>query len=178
MQAYVDRPTAVANAMAAAVADVADPFDEEHPGPDLLKLESTTRNRFKKAVKRDKTRNLTTQRIYDGTFYVVYQMLGAVRAHARRMLPFFSVPIRPYNNNEGQLNADATSFLIIELANTLGVVVNAVLDALCAVCEAPLDLPTPVQSQPPQRPPGPVAEPEFRVLTRCSGTRVSGTDTM
>ena len=144
--------------MAAAVAD---PFDEEHPGSDLLKLENTTRNRFKKAIKRDKTRNLTTQRIYDGTFYVVYQALGAARPHARRMWPFFSVPIRPYNNNAGQLNADAPSFLIIELANTLGVVVNAFLDALCAICESPLDLPTPEQPQPPQLAPGPNEPPSI-----------------
>ena len=144
--------------MAAAVAD---PFDEEHPGSDILKFENTTRNRFKKAIKRDKTRNLTTQRIYDGTFYVVYQALGAARPHARRMWPFFSVPIRPYNNNAGQLNADAPSFLIIELANTLGVVVNAFLDALCAICESPLDLPTPEQPQPPQLAPGPNEPPSI-----------------
>ena len=54
MQTHVDRPTAVANALAAAQTDT---FEEEHPGPDILKLENTARNRVKREFKRDKMRN-------------------------------------------------------------------------------------------------------------------------
>ena len=66
MQTHVDRPTAVANALAAAQTDT---FEEEHPGPDILKLENTARNRVKREFKRDQMRNLWLQRLYDGTFF-------------------------------------------------------------------------------------------------------------
>ena len=55
MQINVDRPTAVANALAAAVTDT---FDEGHPGADILKHENTARNRIKREIKRDNMRNI------------------------------------------------------------------------------------------------------------------------
>lgn len=88
MQTHVDRPTAVANALAAAQTDT---FEEEHPGPDILKLENTARNRVKREFKRDKMRNLWLQRLYDGTFFIAWHVFEAVaqriEAVAQRKLP-------------------------------------------------------------------------------------------
>ena len=149
MQTYVDRPTAVANTLAAAVTDT---FEEEHPGPDVLKLENTARNRVKREFKRDKMRNLWLQRLYDGTFFLAWHVFGAVArriaAVAQRKLPTFSCPIRPYNG--GELNANAISHLVVELSCALCTICNAIFDAACAVCNVPPDLPTPQQPQPPQ----------------------------
>ena len=142
MQTYVDRPTAVANTLAAAVTDT---FEEEHPGPDILKLENTARNRVKREFKRDKMRNLGLQRLYDGTFFLAWHVFVAV---AQRKLPTFSCPIRPYNG--GELNANAISHLVVELSCALCTICNAIFDAACAVCNVPPDLPTPQQPQPPQ----------------------------
>ena len=143
MQTDVDRPTAVANALAAAVTDT---FDEEHPGSDLLKLENTARNRVKREFKRDKMRNLGLQRLYDGTFFLAWHVFVAV---AQRKLPTFRCPIRPYGG--GELNGyEAMSLLVLELSCAFCTVCNAIFDALCAVCNAPPNLPTPQQPQPPQ----------------------------
>ena len=151
MQTYVDRPTAVANTLAAAVTDT---FDEEHPGSDLLKLENTARNRVKREFKRDKMRNLWLQRLYDGTFFLAWHVFGAVArriaAVAQRKLPTFSCPIRPYNGADGELNTQAVSHLVVELCCALCTICNATFDAACAVCSVPQDLPTPQQLQPPQ----------------------------
>ena len=142
MQTYVDRPTAVANTLAAAVTDT---FEEEHPGPDILKLENTARNRVKREFKRDKMRNLGLQRLYDGTFFLAWHVFVAV---AQRKLPTFSCPIRPYSG--GELNANAISHLVVELSCALCTICNAIFDAACAVCNVPPDMPTPQQPQPPQ----------------------------
>ena len=64
MSTHVDRPTAVANTLAAVVTDT---FEEGHPGADILKLENTARNRVKREVHNDNLRNLWLQRLYDGT---------------------------------------------------------------------------------------------------------------
>ena len=142
MPTHVDRPTAVANTLAAAVTDK---FDEEHPGPDILKLENTTRNRINRERKRDKLRNLSLQRLYDGSFFIAWHVFGAV---ARRKLPTFSSPIRPYNG--GELNAHAISHLIVELSCALCTICNAVFDAACALWELPPELPMSQQPHPPQ----------------------------
>ena len=142
MHSDVDRPTAVANALAAAVTDT---FEEEHPGPDILKLENTARNRVKREFKRDKMRNLWLQRLYDGTFFLAWHVFVAV---AQRKLPTFSCPIRPYSG--GELNANAISHLVVELSCALCTICNAIFDAACAVCNVPPDMPTPQQPQPPQ----------------------------
>ena len=148
MQTHVDRPTAVANALAAAQTDT---FEEEHPGPDLLKLENTARNRVKREFKRDKMRNLWLQRLYDGTFFIAWHVFEAVaqriEAVAKRNLPTFGGPIRPYSG--GELSASAISQLVVELICALCTICNAIFDAACAVCTAPPDLPTPQQPQPP-----------------------------
>ena len=148
MQTYVDRPTAVANTLAAAVTDT---FEEEHPGPDILKLENTARNRVKREFKRDKMRNLWLQRLYDGTFFLAWHVFGAVARRiagvAQRKLPTFSCPIRPYSG--GELKADAISHLVVEMSCALCTICNAIFDAVCAVCNVPPDLPTPQQPQPP-----------------------------
>ena len=146
MQTHVDRPTAVANALAAAQTDT---FEEEHPGPDILKLENTARNRVKREVKRDKLRNLWLQRLYDGTFFLAWHVFVA----CARFRPISFSPIRPYNG--GELNGHAISHLVAELSCALCslscalcTICNAVFDALCAVCGRQ-DLPT-SQQQPPQ----------------------------
>ena len=133
MQTDVDRPTAVARALAAAVTDK---FEEEHPGPDLLKLENTARNRVNRERKRQSTRNLWLQHLYDGSFFIAWHVFGAV---ARRSKQIGFSPIRPYNG--GELNTHAISNLIVELSCALCTICNAVFDAACAICELP-DLPT------------------------------------
>ena len=140
MQTHVDRPTAVANALAAAQTDT---FEEEHPGPDILKLENTARNRVKREFKRDKMRNLWLQRLYDGTFFLAWHVFRA----CARCKPISFSPIRPYNG--GELNTNSLSHLVVELSCALSAISNAVFDALCAICESPPDLPTPQQPQPP-----------------------------
>ena len=135
MQTHVDRPTAVANALAAAQTDT---FEEEHPGPDILKLENTARNRVKREFKRDKMRNLWLQRLYDGTFFIAWHVVEAV---AQRKLPTFGVPIRPYSG--GELNANAISQLVVELTCALCAICTAIFDALIALCESPPEPPTP-----------------------------------
>ena len=150
MQTDVDRPTAVANALAAAQTDT---FEEEHPGPDILKLENTARNRVKREFKRDKVRNLWLQRLYDGTFFVAWHVFAAVArriaAVAQRKLPTFTCPIRPYSG--GELNGNAAmSNLVVELSCALCTICNAISDAACALSSVPPDLPTPQQPQPPQ----------------------------
>ena len=148
MQTHVDRPTAVANALAAAQTDT---FEEEHPGPDILKLENTARNRVKREFKRDKMRNLWLQRLYDGTFFIAWHLFEAVaqriEAVAQRKLPARGT-IRPYSG--GELNASAISHLVVELSCALCTICNAIFDAACAVCNVPPDLPTPQPPQPPQ----------------------------
>ena len=148
MQTHVDRPTAVANALAAAQTDT---FEEEHPGPDILKLENTARNRVKRETKNDKLRNLWLQRLYDGTFFIAWHVFEAaaqrIEAVAQRKLPTFSGPIRPYSG--GELNASAVSNLVVELSCALCTICNAIFDALCAQCETPPDPPMPQQPQPP-----------------------------
>ena len=147
MQTHVDRPTAVANALAAAQTDT---FEEEHPGPDILKLENTARNRVKREFKRDKMRNLWLQRLYDGTFFIAWHVFEAaaqrIEAVAQRKLPARGT-IRPYSG--GELNANAISQLVVELLCALCTICNAIFDAGCAVCSARPDLPTPQQPQPP-----------------------------
>ena len=160
MQTHVDRPTAVANALAAAQTDT---FEEEHPGPDLLKLENTARNRVKREFKRDKMRNLWLQRLYDGTFFIAWHVFEAVaqriEAVAKRNLPTFGGPIRPYSG--GELNANAISQLVVELSCALCTICNAIFDAACAVCSAPSGLPTAQQPQPLPAPIGtPVQQPQ------------------
>ena len=148
MQTHVGRPTAVANALAAAQTDT---FEEEHPGPDILKLENTARNRVKREFKRDKMRNLWLQRLYDGTFFIAWHVFEAVaqriEAVAKRNLPTFGGPIRPYSG--GELSASAISQLVVELSCALCTICNAIFDALCALCEMPPDLSMPQQPQPP-----------------------------
>ena len=131
MSTHVDRPTAVANTLAAAVTDTF----EDHPGADVLKFENTTRNRIKRETKNDKLRNLWLERLYDGSFFLAWHVF--LRAH--RKLPTFSCPIRPYSG--GELNAYAISHLVVELSCALCTICNAVFDAACAICELP-DLPT------------------------------------
>ena len=140
MSTHVDRPTAVANTLAAAVTDTF----EDHPGADVLKFENTTRNRIKRETKNDKLRNLWLQRLYDGSFFIAWHVFGAV---TQLKLPTFSCPIRPYSG--GELNASAISHLVVELSCALCTVCNAIFDALCALCELPPDLPMPQQPQPP-----------------------------
>ena len=140
MSTHVDRPTAVANTLAAAVTDTF----EDHPGADILKLENTARNRVKRETKNDKLRNLWLQRLYDGSFFIAWHVFGAV---TQRKLPTFSCPIRPYSG--GELNASAISHLVVELSCALCTICNAIFDALCALCELPPDLPMPQQPQPP-----------------------------
>ena len=139
MPTDVDRPTAVANTLAAAVTDTF----EAHPGADILKFENTARNRVKRETKNDKLRNLWLQRLYDGSFFIAWHMFEAVK----RKLPTFSCPIRPYIG--GELNAAAISHLVVELSCALCTVCNAIFDALCALCEMPPDLSMPQQPQPP-----------------------------
>ena len=139
MATHVDRPTAVANTLAAAVTDTF----EDRPGADVLRFENTTRNRIKREVKNDKLRNLWLQRLYDGSFFIAWHMFEAVK----RKLPTFSCPIRPYIG--GELNAAAISHLVVELSCALCTVCNAIFDALCALCEMPPDLSMPQQPQPP-----------------------------
>ena len=139
MATHVDRPTAVANTLAAAVTDTF----EDRPGADVLRFENTTRNRIKREVKNDKLRNLWLQRLYDGSFFIAWHMFEAVK----RKLPTFSCPIRPYIG--GELNAAAISHLVVELSCALCTICNAIFDAACAVCNVPPDLPTPQQPQPP-----------------------------
>ena len=140
MLSDVDRPTAVANALAAVVTDTFE--EEERPGSDILKAENTTRNRIKREVKRDKVRNLWLQRLYDGSFYIAWHVFHAVRCKAH--VPSFCVPIRPYNG--GELNTHAVSHLVAELSCALCTMCNAVFDALCAICELP--------TEPPRQPQG------------------------
>ena len=133
MQTHVDRPTAVANALAAAQTDT---FEEEHPGPDILKLENTARNRVKREFKRDKMRNLFLQRLYDGTFFLAWHVFGmwAELFTGGKLIQFN--PIRPYNG--GELNAaHAVSHFVSEAAALLACLFNAVFDAICALCELP-----------------------------------------
>ena len=156
----MDRPTAVANTLAAAQTDT---FEEEHPGPDLLKLENTARNRVKREFKRDKMRNLWLQRLYDGTFFIAWHVFEAVaqriEAVAKRNLPTFGGPIRPYSG--GELSANAISQLVVELRCALCTICNAIFDAACAVCSAPSGLPTAQQPQPLPAPIGtPVQQPQ------------------
>ena len=147
MQTHVDRPTAVANALAAAQTDT---FEEEHPGPDILKLENTARNRVKREFKRAKMRNLWLQRLDDGTCFIAWHLFEAVaqriEAVAQRKLPARGT-IRPYSG--GELNANAISQLVVELSCALCTICNAIFDAGGAVGSAPPDLPTPQQPQPP-----------------------------
>ena len=139
MATHVDRPTAVANTLAAAVTDTF----EDRPGADVLRFENTTRNRIKREVKYDKLRNLWLQRLYDGSFFIAWHMFEAVKLK----LPTFSCPIRPYSG--GELNASAISHLVVELSCALCTVCNAIFDALCALCEMPPDPSMPPQPQPP-----------------------------
>ena len=140
MSTHVDRPTAVANTLAAAVTDTF----EAHPGGDILKFENTARNRIKRETKNDKLRNLWLQRLYDGSFFIAWHVF---EAFTQLKLPTFSCPIRPYSG--GELNAAAISMLVVELSCALCTICNAIFDAACAVCNVPPDLPTPQQPQPP-----------------------------
>ena len=141
MSTHVDRPTAVANTLAAVVTDT---FEEEgHPGADILKAENTARNRVKREVKRDKIRNLWLQRLYDGSFFLAWNVFRAIA----QCKWFHFQPIRPYNG--GELSVHSVSHLVVELSCALCTVCNAVFDALCATCELPPDLPMPQQPQPP-----------------------------
>ena len=139
MSTHVDRPTAVANTLAAAVTDTF----EDHTGADTSRLENTVRNRFKRETKHDKLRNLWLERLYDGSFFLAWHVF--LRAH--RKLPTFSCPIRPYSG--GELNASAISNLVVELSCALCTICNAIFDALCAQCETPSDPPMPQHPQPP-----------------------------
>jgi hypothetical protein len=142
MSTHVDRPTAVANTLAAAVTDT---LEGEHPGPDTLKVQNTARNRVKREVHHDNLRNLWLQRLYDGTFFIAWNVFGAFIRHHK--LPIDFKPIRPYKG--GELNAGAISKLVLELSCALCTISNAVFDALCALCELPPDLPMTQQPQPP-----------------------------
>ena len=133
----VDRPTAVANTLAAAVTDTF----EGHPGADILKLENTARNRVKREFKRDKMRNLSLQRLYDGVFYISWHVCDAAAAQGRKIITRFCNPIRPYNG--GELNANAVAYLVAELTCALYAMFTAVCDAICALCESPPEPPTP-----------------------------------
>ena len=116
--------------------------EEQHPGPDLLKHENTARNRINREHKRDKMRNRVLQRLYDGTFFLAWHVFVA----CARFRPISFSPIRPYN--EGELDIDSVSLLVVELSCASSAMCNAVFDALCAVC-CRQDLPT-AQQQPPQ----------------------------
>ena len=139
MSTHVDRPTAVANTLAAAVTDTF----EDHTGADISKLENTARNRFKREIKNDKLRNLWLERLYDGSFFLAWHVFS--RAH--RKIPTFDCPIRPYKG--GEMKANAISQLVVELSCAFCTICTAIFDALIALCELPPDLPTPEQPQPP-----------------------------
>ena len=87
MSTHVDRPTAVANTLAAAVTDTF----EDRPGADVLRFENTTRNRIKREVKNDKLRNLWLQRLYDGSFFIAWHVFEAVVRNVARARPTFAL---------------------------------------------------------------------------------------
>ena len=141
MQSDVDRPTAVANALAAAVTDAF----EEGPGPDCLKHEHTARNRFRREVKHDKMRNLWLQRLYDGTFFLSWHVFVA----CARCQPISFSPIRPYN--DAALGLESVSLLVVEVSCAIAAMCTAFCDALCAFSTRP-ELPKSQPQQPPQPP--------------------------
>ena len=126
----VDRPTAVANALAAAVVDT---FEEGHPGPALLQHQNTARNRVRRDVKQDRWRNAWLQRLYDGSFFIAMKVFEAVGRNVDRVRPTFCSPIRPYNG--GELTTDAVSHLLADISCALCIMFCGVCDALCACCE-------------------------------------------
>ena len=140
MSSNFDRPTAVRNTLDAV--NATHPFEEEHPGPELLKYENTARNRINREHKRDKMRNRWLQRLYDGSFFIAWHVFDAL---SRFSLPSFRTPIRPYNG--GELNAGAIAKLLVEVSCALCTIHNGVFDALCAVCESPLEPPEPQEPQ-------------------------------
>ena len=137
MSCSVDRPTAMHNGLRAVTAD--HPFEEEeHPGPDLLKHENTARNRINRQRTRDKIRNISLERLYDGTFTFFLAWHFFIAAASRCSLPSFRTPIRPYKG--GELKSGAVALLFAEASCAVSTVFSAVFDALCAVCELPPDL--------------------------------------
>jgi len=135
MPANVDRPT-ILN----------DTLEEGHPGTDTLKLEHTARNRIKRTVKQDRTRNLWLQRLYDGTFFIVWHAGEATKWVARRTIAVKCPPINPYSG--GELSHLAVRDLLVEMSHAACTVNNAICDAICAVCESPTDPPLTVEDQP------------------------------
>ena len=61
----------------------AHPFEEEqHPGPDLLKHENTARNRINRQRTREKIRNVSLERLYDGMFFLAFHFFNAAASKA------------------------------------------------------------------------------------------------
>ena len=132
----------------------AHPFEEEqHPGPDLLKHENTARNRINRQRTRDKIRNISLERLYDGTFFLAWHVF--IAAANRCSLPSFRTPIRPYKG--GELKRGAVALLFAEVGCAVLAALSGVFDALCAVCEQPPEQPEPHDE--PQIAPAPVRPP-------------------
>ena len=152
MTSNVDRPTAVANTLAAAVTDTFE--EEERPGSDILKTENTARNRVRREGKFNKVRNLALQRLYDGTFFITWHVCAAgcsfIRAFLHAKIPAFFSPIRPYHG--GELNGSyAVPLLVAEVSCVLCTICNAVFDAICGLCERS-ELPEVPGAEQPQQP--------------------------
>ena len=124
----VDRPTAVANALAAAVTDT---FEEKHPGPALFQHQNTARNRVRRDVKQDRWRNAWLQRIYDGSFFVATKVCEAVGRYVDSVT--LRSPIRPYNG--GELKSQAVSYAVADISSLICIISCAISDAVVAYCE-------------------------------------------
>ena len=115
----------------------AHPFEEEqHPGPDLLKHENTTRNRINRHRTREKIRNVWLDRTYDGMFFLAWHFFNAMASRCSH--PSFRIPIRPYKG--GELTCCAVARLVAEAACAVLAALTGVFDALCAICELPTGL--------------------------------------
>ena len=148
MSCSVDRPTAMHNTLGAVTA--AHPFEEEqHPGRDLLKHENTARNRMNRQRTRDKIRNISLERLYDGTFFLAWHFF--IAAASRCSLPSFRTPIRPYKG--GELKSGAVALLFAEAGCAVFTVFAGVFDALCAICELPPEPPEPPELSAPHAEP-------------------------
>ena len=147
MSSDIDRPIAIHNTLGAVTND--NPFDELHPGPDLLRHHNTARNRVNRETKRDKMRNVALQRVYEGTFYIAWHIYEFIR---RFMKPYFDTPIRPFLGRD--LTNNAATLFLVEASCLVNAVIAGTCDALCAFCEsAPAFCESaPAQMQPPEPP--------------------------
>ena len=128
MSSVFDRPTAIRNTLGAVTND--NPFEEElHPGPDLLRHQNTTRNRLNRENRRDKMRNITLQRVYEGTFYIAWHVYEFMD---RFVKPYFATPIRPFRG--GDLTSNAAAMFLVEASCLVNTVICGTCDALCAFC--------------------------------------------